>query len=246
MKQNKLIRIVFLSAMMLISSSITCREWDFEPLSKSKECKAPELQKIENQVVEYLKGSWCSQEKAELILELVVATKPKICVEIGAFTGSSALPMLVGLKYVKKGKAYIVEPWSNQEAIRGLPNNDPNSKWWAGLDMNAIKNQFNHTMHHWGLLPHFQLLKMTSKQAVSKIPNIDFLHLDGNFSEQGALSDTNLYLPKVVPGGYILLSNALVMVNGKAPKMKALWPLFDQCEIIHELENGNIILFKKN
>jgi hypothetical protein len=205
----------------------------------------PKLARLEQKVVSFLKNSWCSEKKAKLIIELVVNTKPQTCVDIGAFTGSSTLPMLAGLQYLGKGRAYVIDAWSNQEAIRGLPENDPNRAWWAQLDMKSIKNHFSNTMKQWSLTPYFQLLHMTSAQAVSQVPSIDFLHLDGNISEAGALLDSQMYLPKVVPGGYVLLSNALVMIGGQPSKSKALWPLFDSCDLVCEIENGNVLLFKK-
>ena len=86
---------------------------------------------------------------------------------------------------------------------------------------------------------------MTSEQAIDHVPSIDFLHIDGNFSEKGALFDSKQYLPKVVPGGYVLISNVLVMIGAKPAKMKALWPLFDQCDVVCEIDDGNTLLFRK-
>ncbi len=205
----------------------------------------PEFIQLEQKIVKFLENSWCSEQKARLILEFVVAHRPEICVEVGVFTGSSALPMLAGLKYIKHGRAYLIDAWSNEEAIRGLPKEDPNIVWWASLNMPSIKDQFNKTMARWSLASYFQVLHMSSKQAISQLPQIDFLHLDGNFSEEGSLLDSQLYLSKVVSGGYILISNTLTMIGKQATKMKALGPLFEQCEIVDEIENGNVLLFKK-
>jgi hypothetical protein len=205
----------------------------------------PELVQLEQKVVDFLKNSWCSEQKAKIILEFIVEHQPKVCVEVGAFTGSSTLPILAGLQYIKQGRVYVIDAWSNEKAIRGLPKEDPNAVWWGSIDMKAIKDQFNLTMAQWSLTPYLQVLHMSSEQAVSHLPSIDFLHLDGNFSEEGALLDSQLYLPKVVSGGHILISNVLLMIGKQAPKMKALWPLFEQCEIVCEIENGNAFLFKK-
>jgi hypothetical protein len=200
---------------------------------------------LEEKVIDYLKNSWCSAEKAKLLFELVITVQPKICVEIGACTGSSTLPMVAALKYLNQGRAYIIDAWSNQEAIKGLPLEDPNTIWWGQLDMDALRNQFNYTMNQWSLNSYFQVLHMTSKEASYRLETIDFLHIDGNFSEEGALQDSLLYLPKVTSGGYILLSNVLVMIGKQPTKMKALWPLFEYCDIVSEIENGNALLFYK-
>ncbi|MEI8365857.1 MAG: class I SAM-dependent methyltransferase [Parachlamydiaceae bacterium] len=241
----------FTCALILFaSSSLLNAEWNpkylpVENQSVLGRLKNPSLIQLENQVFESVKNSWCSEEKAKLLMELVVLTQPGVCVEIGAFTGSSSLPLLAALKHVGSGRAYIIDAWSNAEAVRGLTTEDPNTVWWAGLDMKAVKNQFLHMLNLWSLTSYCKILSTTSQKAVLRIPTIDFIHIDGNFSAEGALLDSELYLPKVVPGGYVLLSNALVMIGGKPTKMKALWPIFDQCDIVCELEYGNTLLFRK-
>lgn len=244
------IKLVCLFTVFFINVNVLNAEWQAEylPLENEKTLEVlnnPALSTLKNRVYGYIKNSWCSQEKAKLLLELIVITKPKVCVEIGAFTGSSTLPILAGLRYLKQGNAYIIDAWSSKEAIRGLPSTDPNNIWWGSLNMKDIKNQFDRMINTWFFHPFCQTLQMTSKEAVSRIPEIDFLHLDGNFSEEGALLDSELYVPKVVPGGYILLSNALIMIGNKPAKMKALWPIFDQCDIVCEIEQGNTLLFRK-
>ena len=209
----------------------------------------PENSKFENvksQVTEYLKGSWCSAEKANLIMELIVTEHLRNCVEVGAFTGSSALPILAALRYLNQGHVYLIDAWSNQEAVKGLNAQDPNAIWWSTLDMKAVKNQLLHMVKSWNLTPYCTIIHATSEKAVQEIQDIEFLHLDGNFSEEGAFLDSELYLPKVRSGGYILLSNVLFMTDQKPSKMKSLWPIFDQCDIVGEIDSGNAILFKKS
>ncbi|MES2122456.1 MAG: class I SAM-dependent methyltransferase [Chlamydiota bacterium] len=235
---------------VLISAHALNAEWDpqYLPLEKAKTLKVlerPELIQLENQVLGSIKNTWSSQEKTKLLLELIVLTRPQVCVEVGAFNGSTTLPILAGLQYLKSGTAYIIDAWSNAEAIKGLPANDSNTIWWARVDMGTVKNQFVQLLNRWSLNSYCHILEMSSEAAASQVPPIDFLHLDGNFSEMGALRDSELYLPKVVRGGYILVSNALVTVAGKPTKMKALWPLFEQCDIICEIEQSNALLFKK-
>jgi hypothetical protein len=200
---------------------------------------------LERRVLDALTNTWCSADKARLLLALVVVTRPDVSVEIGAFTGSCTLPMLAGLQYLDRGRAYVVEPWSTDEAVRGLPDGEINTTWWGGLDMPAIRRQFEAMLERWSLAARCEVIAEPSRDAVSRVPPMDFLHLDGNFSEAGALADTELYLPRLVAGGYVLLSNVFVSVGGKLTKVKALWPLFDQCEIVAEVDDGNTLLFRK-
>lgn len=204
------------------------------------------LQELKMRVAQYLQNSWCTREKSDLLIDLIASTAPQVCVEVGVFTGSTALPILAGLQWTQQGQLYAIDAWSCKESIFGLPSADLNAKWWGGLPMADLKAQFQAMLNSWSLNPYCQILHMTSETAASRIPPIDFLHLDGNFSEQGALRDSQLYVPQVKPGGYILLSNVHVMIAGKPSKMKALTVLLDYCEVICEINNGQALLFRKN
>jgi hypothetical protein len=235
---------------LFLSTNILNAEWDpaflsLETTSVNEVLNNQNFIECEKKVCDYLKGSWCTEDKSKLIMELIVLTRPKICVEIGVFTGSTALPILESLKYTNNGKAYLIDAWSTRESIKGLPGDDLNTIWWSSLDMKEIKNLFIQMINNWGLESYCKIVNAPSVYASNIVPEINFLHLDGNFSESGSLKDCEVFLPKVVSGGYILVSNVLIMIGGKPTKMKTLWPLFDQCEIVCEIDHGNTILFRK-
>lgn len=212
---------------------------DFQSLSDG------EFESLKAKVSDALKGSWCSQEKVNLLMDLVCLTRPQICVEIGAFTGSSVLPVASTLKYLGNGKVFAIDAFSNEVATRNMSKDDPNRPWWSTLDMKAIRNLFRQMIQTWDLSGYCTLLTEDSYTAIDKIPEIDFLHIDGDYSEKGSSSDVEKYLPKVKSGGYILLSNLFIMVNNSQPKLKAFCSLFDSCEMVCEIERDNAILFKK-
>lgn len=205
------------------------------------------VQEVKREVVHSLEGSWCSQEKAELLIDLVVANRPRVCVEIGAYTGSSVLPVLAALKYVGEGKIYAIDAWSNREAVKYLAIHDSHYQWWSRVDMEGAKNQFINRISEWDGWSYCQVIHLPAGLAVRQIPEtIDLLHLDGSFSEQGSLLDVELFLPKVRSGGYILLSNVYVSVDGSFSKMASMWRLYDDCELICEIDNRHTALFRKN
>jgi hypothetical protein len=197
-------------------------------------------------VTNALKGSWCSEEKTNLLMDLVYLTQPEVCVEIGAFTGSSVLPVVATLKLLTHGKIYAIDAWSNEEAVKYLTDNDPNKTWWSTIDMKVVRDIFDQMAITWDISPYCTTIQEPSEKAVSNLPEIDFLHLDGDYSEAGSLRDVELYLQKVKSGGYILLSNLFVIVNNTQPKLKAFCTLFDSCEMICEIEHDNAVLFRKN
>jgi len=201
---------------------------------------------LKKKVFVELNKSWCSAEKANLIMDVIAATKPSVCVEVGVFTGSSLLPVVTTLSYLHHGHAYGIDTWSNIEAVRGLDQQDPNYEWWSTVNMDEVVLKYLTTMSTWQLLPHLTTIYSPSKVAVEQFEAIDFLNLDGNFSENGSTEDAQLYLPKVKKGGYILLSNAFqTSAENHLTKMKALSIIVEQCEIVAEIENSNTILFQK-
>ena len=235
-----------LSLLTIISSAVLA-DWDPEILwDKDPSClQSPQYIQLKADIISSLKGSWCSEEKTNLLMDLILLEQPSICVEIGVFTGSSVLPVATTLKFLKKGKIFAVDAWSNQIAVRNWDDNDPNKAWWSSLDMKAISKSFKSMIKDRKLQDFCTVISLPSEEAINQIESIDFLHLDGDYSEIGSMQDIELYLPKVKSGGYILLSNLFTMINGKQPKAKAFSFLMESCEMICEIERDNAILFKK-
>jgi len=204
------------------------------------------LSSLKSKVSSYLQQSWCSQEKINLLMDLVIEKKPQVCVEIGVFTGSSLLPIAVALKQNGSGKIFAIDPWSNAEAVKNLSPSDPNRDWWGKIDMNAALQTFKNMIRTWKVASFCTILHKTSAQAASSIHSIDLLHLDGNFSHDNSLEDATIYLPKVKLGGYILLSNVLWSSNNEHPKSDSLFYLLEYCDVIQEIEGGNALLLQKN
>jgi len=188
---------------------------------------------------------WCTEEKANLLMDLILLTKPSICVEIGVFNGSTVLPVAATLKYVNHGKIYAVDAWSNVEASKNLRDNSSHKDWWSTVNMVDVARDFNSMIKAWALGNYCIPIHSTSENFSSQIETIDFLHLDGDFSSIGSLQDVEMYLPKVKKNGTILLSNATWSDNGKRPKSRAIFLLFDSCELLADIEKSNTLLFRK-
>ena len=53
---------------------------------------------------------WCSKSKANHFIDLILAVKPEVYVEIGVFGGSSIFPVASALKYLGKGVVIGIDP----------------------------------------------------------------------------------------------------------------------------------------
>ncbi len=206
------------------------------------------FQEHKSQILQESQGSWCSSEKASLLMDFVFLRKPKVCVEIGVFAGATILPIASTLKHIKKGKIFAVDAWDNVEAVKYWKIEDEHKKWWSSIDMKEVFSSFLEMKKKRQLDPYVRVVAKTSAKAATVLPPIDFIHIDGNPSKEGFLQDLLLYLPKVKIGGYVFFSNLLVSEGVSLPKVEALFLLpsfFLSYELVEEIEQGNACLLKK-
>lgn len=184
---------------------------------------------------------WCSQRKAERMMDLIHQERPLLCVEVGVFGGSSLYPTAAALEFNKQGIVYAIDPWSVAPCVEGMDT--INANWWSQVDLNKIMNDFVFGMHQQLLDHRYCLMRMTSKQSVSffKDKTIDIIHIDGNHSEESALFDVQSWLPKVKKGGYIWFDD----VNWPQTR-RAVEYLYDHCELDQSCSvEDTYLLFKK-
>ena len=150
-------------------------------------------------------SGWCSKEKAIRMMDLIYEVKPEVCVEVGVFGGSSIYPTARALEFIDRGKVYAIDPWSNSECLDGYAVDDPNYQWWSRVDLEQIYRDFLKMLSYFKLNHRCVVLRMTGVEALDQFADesIDILHIDGNHTEEIALNDAKMYLPKVKKGGYI-------------------------------------------
>jgi predicted O-methyltransferase YrrM len=188
-------------------------------------------------------GDWCSLEKAEKMMDLIYEVQPTTCVEIGVFSGSSIYPTAKALKYLKKGTVYAIDPWSREECLKGYDSNDPNYIWWNSIDLENIFHRFLSMLRKHRLESYCTPMRTTSEEALSHFADgsIDILHIDGNHTSDIALSDAEMWFPKVKSGGYIWFDDVNWTTTAKAVSY-----LKDHCEINTTYSIGNeCLLFRK-
>lgn len=187
---------------------------------------------------------WCTEEKAKNFIDLVLEVKPKVCVEIGVFGGSSLFPTAMALKLLKSGVVIGIDAWDRLECIKYFDSTIDmvNLNWWGNVNVYHIYNSYLHMLKTHMLEPFCITKKMTSFKAAAELEHtaIDILHLDGNRAEEVSVKEVELYLPKVVPGGYIWITDSLC-----GEKQPAIDLLMEACDVVKTIDGGNCILFKK-
>lgn len=200
-----------------------------------------ELKKQVCLVLPSLEG-WCSREKALNFIDLVLQTKPEVCVEIGVFGGASLFPVACALQHLDHGVVIGIDAWDRLESLKHLDpkRDDAQFKWWSGLDLEAIYQNYLKVFKRFGLEPYCKTILSSSQKAAAQVGNIDILHLDGGHSRSVCTQDVKLYLPKVRPGGYIWLNDSLWEEMQEGIEL-----MLDSCDVVKLIDNGNCILFRK-
>lgn len=182
-------------------------------------------------------SGWCSQLKAETLASLVMATRPKVTVEIGCWFGKSLFGMAIVHKHLGLGTVYAVDPWLNHCSTAG--QTDPkNIEWWGRQDAHEQAYQsFLKTTDALGLNNVVSVQRMDS-QEFTPPPEIGVFHCDGNHGEQ-AIKDVFRYCPNVVSGGFVVLDD-LKWENREQSAQKAIMELpFKELYIVDDPENKN-------
>lgn len=180
-----------------------------------KSAKIAEVKKNALYKMLHLQG-WCSNEKAEFLIDLIALTQPKKVVEIGVFGGKSLIPMACAVEaFSDKGIVYGIDPWSADASAVGME--DVNATWWKKVNYESILSHMMGCIHAWGLQSTIKIIRKTSADA-DPIPDIDLIHIDGNHSDEASLIDVTKWVPLLKRGGLIIFddinwSNSGIAVN---------------------------------
>jgi hypothetical protein len=223
-------KIIFLA---LILFSTARAEYSVDDVAMAKK-KIPQIRRTQY--------GWCSLEKATAIFDLILATEPKVCVEIGVFGGASLVPAAMALKLIGKGIVIGIDPWNLPEAVKYFDpiHQEKMIKYWNTFHMELIYDSYLDCLRSCELQSFVQTIRKPSLEAAQEIDSIDILHIDGNVGGDMPLRDVQLYLPKIKSGGYIWLNDAIHQV----PAMEYL---LMSCDMIQTVDEGVMptTLFRK-
>lgn len=176
---------------------------------------------------------WCPPEKADELRRLVREHRPALCVEIGVFGGKSLIPIAEALRDNGGGTVYGIDPWTKDAALEGGAGGAEHAEWWSNMDLEAIYRDFTEAVVDRGLSEQVTTLRMTAQKAAHQFAasSIGLLHIDGNHSEATSVRDVRTWLPKVQPGGWVVMDD-----TGPAwpTTTKAVAILGAECDLIRD------------
>ncbi|HVC19666.1 MAG TPA: class I SAM-dependent methyltransferase [Vicinamibacterales bacterium] len=163
-------------------------------------------------VIDEIRGlpGWCSPEKAALMMDLVNEHRLRTCVDVGAFGGSSCLPLAEAVKYRGEGTLYAIDAWRVETAVDGWDRGTVDYRWWSALDFESLYTGFQELLVRRELTERCFVMRMHSRKAATRFAerSIHFIHLDGNHHENAFMADVQAFYPKVRDGGLLLINDA--------------------------------------
>jgi hypothetical protein len=157
-------------------------------------------------------GGGSSLTKALVFADLIAAFGIRDAVEIGVYRGRSLLPVAAMLRIIGSGVATGIDPWSVDEALQeethavGAGVNEwVRSHPWEETYQSVVER-----IDGYHLAEHCRILRMTSEEAAPQFADasVDLVHVDGNHDQAAVERDVELYLPKLKPGGFLVLDDA--------------------------------------
>jgi hypothetical protein len=109
------------------------------------------------------------------------------------------------------------------------------NEWARAFDWEGLHSEVSETIDALGLGGRCELWRTTSQQAASRFPDssIDMVHIDGNHDRAAVEDDIDLYLPKLRPGGFVILDD--VTWESIRP---AYLRMLDRAELVFQFFDG--------
>jgi hypothetical protein len=212
----------------------------------SKETVIEAYRKYDSQFV----WGWCTLDKAgsfiDYVDEICNRVDNPVCVEIGIYGGKSALPVALELKRHNKGKLYAIDPWKNDEAVKGYEESNDHFEYWNNIDLQFIYQFFLNLLKEYELEDFVEIWPVASDDTPI-IENIDFLYIDGQHTDQ-AHRDVMKFASRVKLNGYCVADDVAWGEVSKVPAMlEALgFMMIHQLDSAFVFRRTNIVDFTKD
>jgi len=159
-------------------------------------------------------GGGCSLSKARVMAELIRRYQLRTTVDIGVYRGRSFFPHAIAHACCTGGVVYGIDPWSMVAAQEhdNARIADELQIWLQMTDFEGIYQDVVSLIDKLRLNNHCLLVRQPSGDAISyfRQKNIyfDLIHIDGNHDTAVVMADLHAYVPRLKPGGFVVLDDA--------------------------------------
>ncbi|MFN2475452.1 MAG: class I SAM-dependent methyltransferase [Chthoniobacterales bacterium] len=154
-------------------------------------------------------GAWT--DNLHFAYDLVATVQPRLLVELGTDRGESYFAFCQSVAENSTGtRCFAVDTWQGDKQA-------------GGYDETTFREVSAHNAEHYAGFS--KLLRCTFDEALEQFDsdNIDLLHLDGLHTEDAVRHDLNAWLPKIRPGGILLMHDVAVRVRDFG-----VWKVWDE------------------
>lgn len=176
-------------------------------------------------------NGWCSKEKARTLALMILALRPHTTVEVGVYSGKSAIPMALAHKHNNIGKVVCIDPWNAKASMEGY--DEKNMEWWGTVNHEAIYSEFINNAQRF-LVTGFIDVRRQRSDDVDPPKDAGLIHIDGQHTVQAVL-DVERFAPNVIKGGIVVVDDTDWQNRGEFQVQQAVTRL---------LEMGFVELFK--
>jgi predicted O-methyltransferase YrrM len=156
-------------------------------------------------------GGGCSPVKALMLADLIVREKLATVLEIGVYRGRGLFPLAAAVRAGSGGIATGIDPWSAEAAVQ----NDHHAlapgvrEWAVAHPWEETYQEVVERRRDLGLEAHCRLIRSTATLAAPRFPpqSLDLVHIDGNHDRRAVQRDVDNYLPKLRPGGFLVMDD---------------------------------------
>jgi len=138
------------------------------------------------EIIDSIPG-WLSSAEGDLLFSLARLCNTGSIVEIGSFQGKSTIYLAAGSAAGARVPVYAI---------------DPNLDTCHLLQENVARSGFSHLVH--------PIIAKSEVVAGSFDKPIELLFIDGSHDEPAVELDWDLWVPKVIPGGYVAMHDTLL------------------------------------
>ena len=141
-------------------------------------------------------GAWT--DHLYFAYDLVATLRPKVLVELGTDRGESYFAFCQSVAENQTNtRCFAIDTWRGDQQA-------------GGYDETTFSEISEHNAQHYGAFS--TLLRCTFDDALDRFANetIDLLHLDGLHTEEAVRRDFETWLPKIRPGGILLMHDISV------------------------------------
>lgn len=177
---------------------------------------------------------WTEPLRACEMAERIMEIKAKVIVDIGVFAGRSTIAMGFAAREMGDAMVYGIDNWNPTSAMDNDDNKEGVDWWEKQSHLESVHQQAMHAVWDHRLEPWVTIIRAKSEHVHQLFPTIDFLNIDGGHSEITSCRDVELYLPKVVSGGFVFFDDTEWSSTQKAIQM-----IEEECEWVNTVKIKN-------